>query len=336
MLSSIRCAAISDLRPPGRRALIAASLVFAFALPACTAAIRARLTNPSVQLALTHPPGFGLLAERVAFGPPRGGCSDEIVSNLTTAFLLSDVEVVDLAVFDAAAAGAGAAPDAPGGPTLLIDINATLCEFEQDRRTATSRRTVTVNDEEVTYEVIEFISETTAHLRTAVRVTDLGTGRVRAVRTLAYSPIAERRSEEDYPEFPSGTGLLDEAIGLASAEAEALLLPRTAFASLVFFDDETCGLDAARSALDAGDWRNALRLSEASLERCGDDPATAARAQHNMGVVRALRHDYLGALRHFRAAAGLDPGNGVFTDAIALAIEAEELAESMRRLRAPR
>ena len=330
-------------RLPGcrsRHACGAAILLVAVALSGCTAAIT-RLTNPSARLALTYPPEFGLLAERVAFGPPRGGCGDEIVNNLTTAFMLNGVEVVDLAVFDTRVApAAGRAPgDTPGAPSLMIDINVTLCDFEQDRRTRTAQRTATVNDERVTYEVTEFISETTADLRASVRVTDLGTGRVRGVRTLGYSPNAERRSDEDYPEFPSGAALVDEAIQLASVDVERLFLPWTEFESFVFFDDEICGLNTAWFTLDSGDRQGALEVSLANLERCRTDPladdSTLARAHHNVGVAHALLHDYLAALPQFRAAARLDPGNAVFSDAVALVVAAEELAESMRRLRDP-
>lgn len=312
---------------------LAASLLLTLALPGCTAGMRARLTNPSARLALTHPPGFGLLAERVAFGPSRGGCGDEIVSNLTAVFLRNEVEVVDPAVLDAVAAEAAAG----GGPTLVIDIQATQCDYEQDRRTRVIERTRTVDDREVTYVVTEFISETTGHLRTSVRVTDLATGRVRGTRTLAHSPNAERRSEDGYPEFPSGTALLDEAIQLASMEVERLFLPWTEIESLVFFDEERCGMDAAWLTLDAGDRQGALEMSLVNLERCRHDPmvddATLARAHHNVGAAHALLHDYVAALPHFRSAARLEPGNGVFSDAVGMALEAEELAESMRRLR---
>ncbi len=326
-------------RFPGRRprhAFGAALLLLAIALVGCAATIM-RLTNPSAPFTLTYPPEFGLLAERVAFGPPRGGCGDEIVNDLTMVFMRNGVEVMDLAVFDTRVApAAGRAPaDTPGGPTLMIDINVTQCDFEQDRRTRTAQRTATVNNEKVTYEVTEFISETTAHLRGSVRVTDLQTGRVRGVRTLGYSPNAERRSDEDYPEFPSGTALVDDAVRRASAHVERLFLPRTRFESLVFFDDETCGLNFAWLTLEAGDRRGALEISLENLERCRHlpDPAAHARAHHNVGVVHAVLRDYQAAIRHFREATRLDPGNGIYPEAAALVVEAETIEDAWRRLR---
>ena len=37
-----------------------------------------RLTNPKVTVRMTHPPGLGLTVARVAFGPAKGDCSDEL------------------------------------------------------------------------------------------------------------------------------------------------------------------------------------------------------------------------------------------------------------------
>lgn len=49
--------------------------------------------NPQVEVPIEHPPGIGLYVTQVAFAPPSGSCSNEIVGALTQTLLASGVKV---------------------------------------------------------------------------------------------------------------------------------------------------------------------------------------------------------------------------------------------------
>lgn len=49
--------------------------------------------NPQVEIPVEHPPGIGLHVTQVAFAPPEGSCSNEMVGALTQTLLTSGVDV---------------------------------------------------------------------------------------------------------------------------------------------------------------------------------------------------------------------------------------------------
>lgn len=302
---------------------------------ACSTAMMMRLSNPSVDVGLIHPPGIGLLPWRVVFAPSRGSCDDEVIADLTAALRAEGVEVAGRAA--PIAAGESGAVGA-----LSIAINVTRCDIAEDRRTRKFKRTRTEgkgkNERTVTENVTEFISETTLDFRMNLEVTDVETAALLATKHFAYSPSRENRSEKGYPEYPPSGTLRDQANARAGEDLQRMFLPWTEFRQLVFFDDERCGMQTAWLALNAGDTEGALRLSLANLEICGNDPeadaATLARVHHNAGMTHFLLDDPTSALSYFEEAVALQPGVAVFAEASMACAEAQELNDAMRQLEA--
>ncbi len=122
------------------------TLLAALAVPSLAhAQLWARLTNPTITVEIQHPPGLNISVERIAFGPARGECSNEIVQRLMDNFVSSGIEVVDrqstdrlLDEHDFASTGYVDRATAAElgkllGPSAMIMVEVQRCVTEQSR-----------------------------------------------------------------------------------------------------------------------------------------------------------------------------------------------------------
>ena len=334
------------MRSTASRAM--AALLAVLCVQAVQAQFWERVGNPTVAVAVEHPPSMGMQVERIVFGPASGQCADEIVQVLVTDFVSNGLEVIDranldtiLAEYDFALSGHIDPATALQmgkmlGPSVMVVVDVTRCAAETNFSKEQVTRTVT-NDDGEKEEVSETIYRLAAQgfLRLSLRTIDLTTGRIFAARALAYaSPTRNYSSKSGYPDEPSRLELLDHAMDAAVRDVRRMFLPWTEDMQVIFYDDRKCGLRNAYLALQAGNPDRAYELSEHNLAACRETPRVKdkllSRAYYNVGILHMLSGDYDGALEYLDTAADIRPGGAIINEAIASVRRAKELAVSMQ------
>lgn len=304
-----------------------------------------RLSNPQLTVSLTHPPGFGIKVNKVAFGPATGNCSEQIVDALISDFVSNNIEVVDRSnlntilqehaftisgsVDKTSAASLGKIL----GPSVLIFLNVQRCASQQDK--LYDKETKYDAQSKVNYQVYSFISRTRVFLKVSVRTVDLATGRIFAAQSLEYSPEKSNKSYQGYPEFPTTFEVQDIAIRYAVGDIHKMYLPWSENRSLYFFDNKDYNLKDAYKALKNENIDQAFELSKQSLENCRKDEKAKnkilSHANYNLGMCYMLRSEYDSAIKYFNEAKDLKSGS-IVTDAIADCQRAKLLSESLQRV----
>jgi tetratricopeptide (TPR) repeat protein len=281
-----------------------------------------KLSNPTTQVTLHHPPGLGLKINKVAFGAASGKCADQIVEAVVSDFVSQQVEVIDrqnlgalLAEHNLTTSGyvdqsSAAAIGRLLGPSALVFVRTQRCVTSQDRLYDTESRYDPRTKSN--YNVRVYYSRTRAFLNASIQTVDLATGRIFAARALTYSPEQSNKSEDGYPEAPAEFDVLDMAIKAAVMDFHRMFLPWSEQTKLVFFDDKDCGLKQAFDLLKAQDVEGAFHASQQNLDTCKSaakvKDKVLGHAYYNLGMSYMMRDQYDTALVYFQEAAKLRPG----------------------------
>lgn len=287
------------------------------------------LSNPQVSVKIDHPPGLGLMINKVAFNTASGNCADQIIDALISDFVSNNVEVIDrgnlttiLAEHNFNFTGYVDKTTAVEigkiiGPSALVTVKVLRCEtkIQKDLYKIETRY---VNKD--SYNVRVNIARTSVFLKVSLQTTDLATGRIFAARVLDYAPVRENRSEQGIPEAPSEFDVQEVAFQSLVGETHRLFFPWSHDTLLYYFDDKDGGLKQAYAALKAGDKELALNLSLQNLETCkktdGIKPKILAHAYYNLGMSYMIKGEYDKAIENFNESQKLRPGT-IVTDAIA-------------------
>ncbi len=302
-----------------RRAVLPALFMVLTAAPVASAQWLARLTNPRLDVPVTHAPGLGMQVNKVAFAQASGAGAAEFVDALTSRFVASNVEVLERARLDALLSEQNfslsghvdqASATAMGkiiGPTVLIFVTGTRYDVDQKRlyndwkdRKGGFHRT--------------HISRTQAFVRLSIRSVDLATGRIFAARVLQAEPMAENKVDDTCcAEFPEAYAVLDVALRQVVEEAARMFVPWKSVESVYFFDDKACDLKSAYAALKSGDQAGALARSKANVETCKalpkPNPKALAHAHHNVGMSEFILGRYGAAIAAFQEAQQVKPAD---------------------------
>jgi tetratricopeptide (TPR) repeat protein len=256
----------------------------------------ARYTNPQIPVEIEHPPAIAIPIERVAFAPATGPCADEFMSHVQQLFFNQGIEVLDrntldmimkehnLALGDYGNAETMAAMGEILGPSALVKVNLHRCDTTpQVLYERTSRGVV-------------LISRTTAVVKGVVQVVDVRSTKIAGSRTIDRTVQRENKSTSGYPEHPSEYEVLDETMAEAAEDVHHLFFPWTERRTVVFYNDDRCGLKQAFRYLKIGDFETAFELSEQNLKECeagAGKPKNVAHAHYNLGLMHAIfsRHD---------------------------------------------
>lgn len=287
------------------------------------------LSNPQVSVKIDHPPGLGLMINKVAFNNATGNCADQIIDALISDFVNNNVEVIDrgnlttiLAEHNFNFTGYVDKTTAVEigkiiGPSALVTVKVLRCEtkIQKDLYKIETRY---VNKD--SYNVRVNIARTSVFLKVSLQTTDLATGRIFAARVLDYAPVRENHSEQGIPEAPSEFDVQEVAFQSLVGETHRLFFPWSHETLLYYFDDKDGGLKQAYAALKAGDKELALNLSLQNLETCKktDDikPKILAHAYYNLGMSYMIKGEYDKAIENFSESQKLRPGT-IVTEAIA-------------------
>src|SRR2546426_102881 len=230
------------------RRITALTVVLSAAVTTAQAQFFDKLSNPTTQVTLHHPPGLGLKINKIAFGPASGTCADQIVEAVVSDFVSQQMEVVDrqhlgalLAEHNLTSSGyvdqtSAAAIGKILGPSALVFVRTQRCVTQQDRLYDTEARYDPRTKSN--YNVRVYYARTRSFVNASIQTVDLATGRIFAARALAYSPEQRNKSEEGYPEAPSEFDVLDIAIKAAVTDIHRMFLPWSEQTKLVFYDDK--------------------------------------------------------------------------------------------------
>lgn len=329
------------------RVAILAALIATVALPtACTLAYGRY--SPTVTVDIRKAPRLGFLVDEVVFAPPdlplasgageRAGatvlpglgqdvtapgvvsCRAGLVSALTRGLLQSGIRVATYGSHD--------------GANAMIEIDVTNCAARPEDLTVE----VFVDEAgRVRDDLTKCRTKSQLDFRATYRIIDLSNNSEATSGDLNSEHWAVEPSRCPRP-HPSDRRLLGKAYSAAVQTIVPLFLVTVEERSLVFFDEDRCGMKVAHGAVAAGDYERALELSLASAEYCRIDPEArvesrdVAAANYNVGILYRIMGDFESALQHLARASELDPKNGVIVEAIRETRSAVEAGEELRRM----
>lgn len=306
------------------------------------------LMNPKISVTIEHPPKYSMALEKIIFAPPKGPCSDEIVTELTSDFIDNDIEVLnrddlELIMQELNFASESSYVDkttaaAIGqhlGPSALISVVVTRCTSRQSQ----TSRTETRRNKEGKYKVKIYQAKTDFYFKMALNVTNLATGVTYAAEQIESRPSRTNESDEGYPVYPDEFDIREIALQEASNQGSKLLFPWTEKRELTFFNSSkgSCDLKPAHMALEAGDSEHAFELSKQNIETCINEPKVKenirSNAYYNAGVMYRVHGEFDAALEHLRKAAELKPGADLVIAAMKEAREAQAASVAMLDLK---
>jgi hypothetical protein len=292
-----------------------------------------RLTNPDVSVTLEHPPSLPLQVTTLAFGPPRGECSEALHDRIEVELAGSGMDIVDRSHLDSVLSehklqvsglvneATAAQVGAMLGAQALVFVNVRHCDVDR----GTTRHTCYKGKTQ--YPCTKY--HTRADINGSLRVVDLSTGRF-----LAAQPISGTSAAESWDGYPDSDEQLQQAEGHVVTAVQRMFMPWNEQRELVFYNDKECELKTAYLLLRGGDVEGARQASLDNLEVCrsaaGVKPKTLSHAYYNVGMTHFIRNDYEKAQEYFREAMSLRGGE-IVAAAMSECRQAQQLADAMTR-----
>ena len=303
-------------------------------------------SNPQIYVDISHPPGLGLIIDKVAFNTATGNCSDQIIDALISDFVNNGVEVIDrnnleniLSEHDLNLSGYVDRSSAVSigkiiGPSALLTVKVLRCKTEIKDNLYVDEKKYN-GETKSNYVVRAYIARTTVHLKASIQTTDLTTGRIFSARVLEYSPSFENKSYKGRPEAPSEFEVQETAFKYLTSDVHKMFFSWTENTALYFFDDKKGNLKAAFKALKVGNNAQAFELSQKNLEFCKNSTdikdKILAHAYYNLGMMYFIQNDYDKAIEYFQESQKIRPGQ-IVTDALSECNKAKVLAEEMQKV----
>jgi tetratricopeptide (TPR) repeat protein len=304
------------------------------------------LSNPKVNVKLTHPPSLGLKIDKVIFNPATGDCSDQIIDALISDFVSNGVEVIDrdnlqmiLAEQDFNFSGyvdknTAASIGKIIGPSAMVTVKVLRCHTEIKDNLYVDEKKYNSKTKS-NYIVRAYIARTTVRLKASIQTTDLTTGRIFTARMLEYSPSLENKSYDGRPESPSEYDVQELAFRNLTSDVHKMFFSWSEFTDLYFMNSKKGGLKVAFKALKAGDIAQAYEISKKNLESCKNSTdikeKVLAHAYYNVGMMYFIQNDYDKAIEFFNESQKIRPGK-IVTESISECNRAKALAEEMQKI----
>ncbi|MBI2840209.1 MAG: SHOCT domain-containing protein [Acidobacteria bacterium] len=299
-----------------------------------------RMGNPPVPVTLKHPPTSPLRLGTVAFGQVQGECSDQIIGNLTEAFVEQNVTVIDRQNLEAALAEhklnfSGYVDQSTAvqmgkmlGADALFIVRVSRCAATPPEYLH-GQTTGFLGGGRPLY-----ISKVKGSIVVSFQTVDLKTGRIFRARTINVSPVKENRSESGYPESPTSFEVIDDGVRQVTAEILHMFIPWTETRELLFFDDGDYNLKTAYNLFKVGQIEQALEVSKKNLQTCKADPKHKPKhlrhALHNVAMCLFAQDKFDEASPLFQEALTYEGGD-VQTEAIAECQKAVQLRAGMEQ-----
>lgn len=318
-----------------------ALILLAAALP-LSAQFWARLANPSVDVAILHPPELGLKISRVALAPARNPASMELADALTADLLHQrELEVVSKGDVDllgrAQEMAANGAVD-PAlvaqlgralGPVALLAVHVGRADIKHQESSKDSK------DKDGKITATTRTLTTTLDFDAALQVMDGATGKVLGAVQIRENPSASASSDKGRPTPPDERELRRKVYDVARDRVLRMLLPWSETTKQIFFDDKAYRMDQAAARMQAHDLRGALQLAQTGAAEAEADAAgeakLRARAVYNLGVVSFALGDPATAIPKLRRALEILSDASIFKDALKDAVRATEVRAAYER-----
>jgi len=324
-----------------------AALLFLAAMPA-QAQLWQRLTNPDIEVVLTHPPTLGIKIARVAFAPVSDHHADELVSACIVDLTGSgQLEILDRGniekVLKEQKFSNSGLVDSDSAIELGKLLGAGVLLFVKvhnlkSTQTPLSRTTSAWTDGKGKQHpaVTTYTSKTQVDFSASIQAVDLASGKIFSQRRITAAPSREVSSDQGQPEFPAETEVREMAIGQASTEVHRMLLSWTEPRKLIFYDDKDYGMKEAYKRLQIKDYSGALMKSMEALSQAKTDHGANAkylgRTNYNVGMCQFILGDYDAAAPYLMAARETDPENKIFKESAEECDRAIKLREEMSKV----
>lgn len=333
-----------ERRRLGLVCLIGLLSVFATAFPARLAAqVWERLTNPSSDVTITHPPRIVLKnVSKLSVLEFRGdqSCGPELAARLTQSlagtgkFEMVDRDNIQSILGEQGFQSSGAVSRQAAvkigqmiGPVAVFTGRVTRCSSDigpvlKDWTRQDKKGRVTT----------KYIRRATARMTASVSLIDMTTGKIYAGDVLDVADTIVNEAFNGYPEAPSEDAAISRMYQRAVRRILPMIVPWTEVVSVKVFDDNKCDLDRGAGQIKRGDVSLAAETMQAAIARsCNrpDDKGLLSKAYYNLGIALTYSDRPEDGLKALRTSLDLRD-SGIGNDAMATVRRIIELKETQR------
>jgi tetratricopeptide (TPR) repeat protein len=265
---------------------------------------------PTAKVPITRPAEINLSQfDKIAVGDIEGNAGFLLTSDLTAKlFESSYFEVLDRQnlqkIMNEHSLNLSGAVDSDTAAAVgkIIGVSALIfgrsdVGFNHDRRVGKELK----NKDGSTYRYYHIKS--TGMLKTNLRVVDLMTGKIVAVKSFTKNKKTERRARNQWPERPDTNTMLNKMIASSIDDFMRMIAPYTDYVRVKFTDSDLpeakAGIDAAKN----GNWRAALTR----FKMARDKAPNVAGNWYNLGLGYLYNFKYEEALQALEKAYALEP-----------------------------
>ncbi|MEP6778884.1 MAG: CsgG/HfaB family protein [Gemmatimonadaceae bacterium] len=260
-----------------------------------------RMTNPKIQLVITHPPEVVLKGvSRIAVLEFTGNrvCAPQLTVLLgqvlqnSQKFELIDRTNINAILNEQGFQQSGAVSSQTAarisqivGPAAFYTGRVVNCSNE---RFPTVAGTTTKDNKGNTHTT--YSRKLKGHVTASVSIVDLTTSRIQSSQLIDIVDSLVNTKENGEPEAPSMDVLNSRLYGWAVDRMTRLVLPWSETVGVVVYDDRECGLRGIAGMIKKGDLNNAvtdLRTNIANNCNAPADRKLLAKANHNLGIALA-------------------------------------------------
>jgi hypothetical protein len=304
------------------------------------------LFNPEVQVTLTHPPGLGIKAVRVAFAPVNNTNAEDLVSACISDLAhTGEIEVLDRGNIEKVLneqkfSNTGLVDEKTAvelgrllGSPVLIFVKVMQANVKHvplySKQPADKKNP---NGPQVT----TYVSKTQYDFTASIQAVDLASGRVYSQQRIAAAPSKQNTSVLGPPEYPSENEVREMALDEARDRVRKMLLSWTEQRKLIFYDDKAYGMKEAYQKLKLNDAPGALQKSMEAVAAAkadpGGKPKFVGHANYNVGMCQFILGNYKAAMPFLKAARETDPKHSIYEKAEKECLEALKLEEAMSKV----
>jgi len=267
---------------------------------------------PSAKVPINRPAEINLMGiKQIAIGNIQGNAGRAISESITEKLFQSDhFKVVDRAnlkkVLSEQSLGASGAVDEDTAVKMgkLLGASALITgrsDVKFNKSRSVSKTYYTKDKQPYRY----YHAKTKAHQSTSLKVIDLTSGQVVAVRNFSKSATRDESDRNGYPPYPDQSILFGKTNSATVSKFAKMIAPYTEYVKVSFENDKTPECKAGIQFAKAGDWRETLEQFKLAV----DKNPTNCKSWYNLGIAYEYNYMYDEAISALKQSNKLKPSS---------------------------
>ncbi len=267
---------------------------------------------PSARVPINRPAEINLMGiKQIAIGDIQGNAGRALSESISEKLFESDhFKIVDRAnlkkVLSEQSLGASGAVDEDTAVKMgkLLGASALITgrsDLKVNNSRSVSKTYYTKKKQPYRY----YRSKTKVNQNTSLKVIDLTTGQVVAVKTFSKSATRDQSDKNGYPPYPDQSILFGKTNSATVTKFAKMIAPYTEYVKVSFENDKTPEGKAGIQFAQAGEWRETLE----QFKSAADKNPTNFKSWYNLGIAYEYNYMYDEAISAFKQSCNLKPSS---------------------------